>query len=76
MHQERSYYIMVKGTVEEQLLNTSSPSCMRVVQAGENKTQLVTRTDQAGLIGLIRFLHGQGFLLLSITQKAGTSGIE
>jgi len=67
-----TYEIEVRGQVDEQAINASSPLRMRVIQVdadGElplEKTRLSVRSDQSGLIGLLRHLHGRGLVLLSV----------
>ena len=41
---------------------------MTVVRAASEATLLSIGTDQSGLIGLIRHLHGLGFVLLSVNR--------
>ena len=62
-----TYYIEVRGQMDENELNTRSPLEMTVVRLDPAATQFRIRADQSGLIGLIRHLHGRGFVLLSIT---------
>jgi hypothetical protein len=40
-----------------------------VVQADLDITRFTVHTDQSGLIGLIRHLHGRGFVLLSVSHE-------
>lgn len=64
-----TYQIEVQGQANENELNTMSPLEMSVLQEDSACTVFVTQTDQSGLIGLIRHLHGLGFVLLSLTRK-------
>ena len=64
-----SYHIKVQGQVNDSELNTMSPLEMSVVREDPTCTIFVAQTDQSGLIGLIRHLHGLGFVLLSLTRK-------
>jgi len=50
-----------------------APPDLQLEPAGNNTTLLSVRSDQAGLIGLIRQLHGLGFTLLSIQRLAPES---
>ncbi len=61
-----TYQIRVRGPVEEEDLNANSPLQPTVAETGPLATLLTVRTDQSGMIGLIRHLHGLGFVLLSI----------
>lgn len=62
----RTYWIEIDGTAAEEEINAATPISMTIIQAGEDKTVLTVSTDQAGLIGLLRHLHGLGFVLLSV----------
>jgi hypothetical protein len=64
-----TYHIQVRGQVDERELNKMSPLEIKLVQAGAAASLFQTRTDQSGLVGMIRHLHGQGFVLLSIIRK-------
>jgi hypothetical protein len=39
---------------------------MTVVQGDAESTLFLVRTDQSGLIGMLRYLHGRGLVLLSV----------
>ncbi|MBN1315964.1 MAG: hypothetical protein JXA42_10865 [Anaerolineales bacterium] len=69
MQQICTYHIEVRGQVEENGLNKMSPLEMKVVRADAAATLFQIRTDQSGLVGLIRHLHGRGFVLLSVIRK-------
>ena len=64
-----TYHIRVRGQVNEDELNATSPLLMTVVRTDADTTLLSVRTDQSGLIGLMRHLHGLGFVFLSISWK-------
>ena len=63
------YHIHVQGQVNENEPNRMSPLAMSMVRKDSTCTVFVTQTDQSGLIGLIRRLHGLGFVLLSFTRQ-------
>lgn len=67
MHDICTYHVEVRGQVDENTFNATSPLQMTVVRVDTAATLFTIRTDQSGLIGLIRHLHGRGFLLLSVT---------
>jgi hypothetical protein len=67
MHDIYTYHIEVLGQVDENDLNASSPLQTTVVRVDPTATQFTICADQSGLIGLIRHLHGRGFVLLSVT---------
>ncbi len=64
----RTYRIKVRGQVDTNDLNAASPLQMMTERAGTDATQLIICTDQSGLIGLLRHLHGRGLVLLSICR--------
>lgn len=67
MHDICTYHVEVHGQVDENAFNATSPLQMTVVRVDTAATLFTIRTDQSGLIGLIRHLHGRGFVLLSVT---------
>jgi hypothetical protein len=67
MHAICTYHIELRGQVDEKDLNASSPLQMTVVRANPATTLLTICADQSGLIGLMRHLHGRGFVFLSVT---------
>lgn len=69
MHDICTYQIEVRGQVDEDDLNAMSPLQMTVVRGDAAATLFTICTDQSGLIGLLRHLHGRGFVLLSVTCK-------
>ena len=69
MQDHCTYHIEVLGQADEHDLNKMSPIEATVVRLDKAATQLVVRTDQSGLIGLIRHLHGRGYLFLNISRE-------
>ncbi|MDY6878509.1 MAG: hypothetical protein SWK90_20205 [Chloroflexota bacterium] len=61
-----TYQIKLRGQVNENDLNAISPLQMAVVRVDTTSTLFTVCTDQSGLIGLLRHLHGRGFVLLSV----------
>jgi hypothetical protein len=64
-----NYRIEVQGQVDESALNAAGPLRMNVIQADLTATLLEIYADQSGLIGLLRYLHQQGFVLLSVYRS-------
>ena len=64
-----TYYIRVRGEVDENNFNKKSPLIVKVFHTDEIATLFTICSDQSGLIGLIRYLHGQGFVLLSVHRQ-------
>jgi hypothetical protein len=63
-----TYLIQLRGQVDEGEINARSPLQMTVVRADPDATLLTVGTDQSGLIGLMRHLHGLGFVLLAVSR--------
>jgi len=63
------YIIEVKGQLEEKTINAASPIQLVVEKISVAGTKFTVRTDQSGLVGLIRFLHRQGFIILSLNRE-------
>ncbi len=57
--------IEVRGCVDAEDLNAASPVKLDLVGILNGNTWLSAQTDQSGLIGILRHLHGMGILLLS-----------
>jgi hypothetical protein len=68
-----TYFIQLRGQVAADEINTRSPLLLTLIDADPASTCLTVTTDQAGLIGLLRHLHGAGFVLLSV-NRATRSG--
>lgn len=68
-----TYRIAVCNGVDEAALNATGPLQVTAVPIGREATVLTIKADQAGLIGLLRHLHQQGFLLLSVLRDARES---
>jgi hypothetical protein len=73
MQEMCTYRIKVQGQVDERELSTMSPLQIAETRTDTTATRFAVHTDQSGLIGLIRYLHGQGFLVLSITRDVQVS---
>ena len=69
MHEICTYQIEVRGQVEANDLNALSPLQATVMQEDATITRLAVHTDQSGLIGLMRYLHGSGFIILSLSRS-------
>jgi hypothetical protein len=63
-----TYLIQLRGQLDEGEINPMSPLQMTVVQADTSATLLTVCSDQCGLIGLMRHLHGLGFVLVSVRR--------
>ncbi len=63
-----TYFIRVRGQVEEEDINAASPLHLTVKQVEDVIALITVQTDQSGMIGLIRHLHGLGLLILSVNM--------
>lgn len=66
MEDSNLYQIQLRGPVASSDLLAFSPPGLLVEPLEEGKTLLTLYTDQSGLVGLIRHLHGHGLVLLKI----------
>lgn len=64
-----TYQIEVAGGVDQKMLNAGSPQQLQVVQSKLAATLLTAYCDQAALVGLIRYLHQQRYLILTIRRE-------
>ena len=63
------YLIRLRGQVDEDEINVISPLQMTVTRVDPASTLLTVHTDQSGLIGLMRHLHGLGFVFVSVKRE-------
>lgn len=63
------YHIEIQDRVDEALFNTTSPLQITVAKVGATSTLMTASADQSGLIGLLRHLHQQGYVLLSVRRE-------
>jgi len=66
MHDTCTYHLDVQGKMDEAIFNASSPLRIRVVRTNQAITRFRITADQSALVGLIRHLHSQGFVLQSV----------
>ncbi len=64
-----TYRIRLDGQVEADEINTAGPLTITVERVDPGTTLLTVHTDQSGLIGLMRHLHGRGFTFLSVDRE-------
>jgi len=78
MHELGTFQIEVRGRVAESALNASSPLQVAVVESEAHgpapgdppeATRFTVCADQSALIGLLRHLHGHGFVILSVYRE-------
>jgi len=68
MNDQCIYTIQLAGQVDEREIMLSSPLQLLTKIDPQEGTSVQVITDQSGLIGLLRFIHGQGLVLLSVRR--------
>src|SRR5918997_5675054 len=71
LHAEQVYEITVKGEINVSWLTGFSAGDVQtehLADGGQRCTRSTIVTDQAGLVGLIRRLHGLGVVFVSVRQ--------
>jgi hypothetical protein len=63
------YCVQICDRVDEDRFNATSPQRIKIVQADEEATRFTICADQSGLIGMLRWLHGQGFTIQSVARE-------
>ncbi len=66
MNDVQTYFILLRGRIDSQEIGGASPLRVKVECLDAQSTRLEVHTDQSGVIGLLRYLHGRGFVLLSV----------
>lgn len=61
-----TYHIEVQGQLDENTFNASGPLRITVIRTDPAETLFAISADQAGLIGLLRYLHQQGYVIHSV----------
>lgn len=69
MKDVQTYVILLRGRIDPGEIGRASPLRVEVEFPEEQNTKLEVRTDQSGIIGLLRYLHGRGFVILSVNRK-------
>jgi hypothetical protein len=64
-----TYELRLLGEVSEDDVNRMSPCRVTLVRRDETTTTFRAATDQAGMLGLMRYLHGMGFVILSVCSQ-------
>lgn len=69
MDEPFTYQIEIQGWADENDLNAVSPLQLTVLRSDTKSTLFNICTDQSGLVGLLRHLHGRGLVLLSVHRE-------
>jgi len=73
LDEQANYVIKIQGHIEENLVDWFGPLNIASGAGQDDPPTTVLSglvTDQAGLLGLIRHLHGLGIVLLSVERTA------
>lgn len=68
------YQIEMQGQMDVKELNANSPLQVFIQRMDLDTTTFTLSTDQSGLIGLMRHLHGLGFVILSVACESNKPG--
>lgn len=69
MDQVCVYRVKVKGQMDAGDFVERSPLELVIVRVSTTATLFTFCTDQSGLLGMLRYLHGRGLVLQSIFRK-------
>ena len=69
MADQATYHLRLTGLLAMDDLNAMSPLALNVEQTDGATTLLSVCTDQSGLVGLLRHLHGLGCVFISMNKE-------
>ncbi len=69
MDETCAYQIKVQNGLDDNAFNATSPVQVVLARVDAEATYLTLHADQSGLIGLLRHLHQQGYVLLSVSRE-------
>jgi hypothetical protein len=69
MKDVQTYAILLRGRIDPGEIGAASPLRMKVECLEGQNTKFEIRTDQSGVIGLLRYLHGRGLVILSMKRE-------
>lgn len=72
MNDSCTYILQLRGQATESEFNAMSPLQMIVIPTEPGGLRVTFSTDQSGLVGLMRHLHGLGFVFLSFNRIENT----
>jgi hypothetical protein len=71
MNDVSTYHLRLRGYIDQDDLNTMGPLQVTVEPVEAALVRIVVRTDQSGLIGLLRHLHAHGIIILALHRDPG-----
>jgi hypothetical protein len=66
MNDTNLYQFVIRGCIDADEINANSPLALQIIATPHERTLILASTDQAGMIGVIRHLHGLGLTILSV----------
>ncbi|MCS6887932.1 hypothetical protein [Chloroflexus sp.] len=66
------YCLTLRGRIDEEFVMTCCPPGTLLSYTNDTSRLAPIRTDQAGLLGLLRHLHNLGYVILALTHEAPT----
>ena len=66
----RSYTLKLSGTLDDDFITSFCPSKTTVLCENGTTSLSNIRTDQSGILGLIRHLHNLGCVILSLNSES------
>lgn len=67
----RTYTLQISGTLDADFLAAFCPPETVIIIEGQRVVLSNLRTDQAGILGIIRQLHNLGCILLDLSTNCG-----
>ncbi|MBN1666278.1 MAG: hypothetical protein JW862_04295 [Anaerolineales bacterium] len=72
MDESSTYQVEVLGTLSAGELNAGGPLQIADLRTRDGITRFNVRGDQSGLIGLLRYLHLHGLLILGFSRETSS----
>jgi hypothetical protein len=63
------YHVCLPGQVDEAEINRMSSLQMAREEGDTAVTQFAITSDQSGLVGLMRYIHNLGYVILAVTSE-------
>ncbi len=78
LDQQAQYQIVIEGSIDHSLADWCGPLTLAGGTSADGSSVTILsriRADQAGLVGVIRYLHGLGIVLLSVERCLSPSAV-
>ncbi len=70
---QQPYCLILRGRIDEEFVIACCPPGAVLSYTGDTSRIAPIRTDQAGILGLLRHLHNLGYVILAFTHEEGAS---